>query len=125
MRSYKLADTVLLTEKQLRKQVAKDKVFKTDSKGNIIKNKFNQNFFTDEYATQFHEALNGMVENQIRAAIVCVSSYWYTAWVNAGKPTLDDLDPAYINEQNKERLQSELKKLKYGKLLGIESEKEF
>ena len=125
MHSYKLADTVLLADKALRKKLAKDKIFKLDSKGGIVKNKFNQNVFTDEYAEQFHEQLNGMVESQLRAAIVCASSYWYTAWVNAGKPNLTDLDPAYLNEQNKERLQMELKKWKYGKLLGIESEKEF
>jgi hypothetical protein len=125
LHSFKLADTVLLADKQLRKRFAKDKIFKLDEKGNILKNKFNQNVFTDEYAEQYHEELKGMVESQMRAAIVCVSSYWYTAWVNAGKPSLRDLDPAYVNKQNQVDLKEELKLLRYGKLLGIESEKEF
>jgi hypothetical protein len=125
LHSYKLADSVLLTDKQLRKQFQYGRVFKTDNKGNILKNKFNQNVFEDAYAEQYNQALNGMVQNQLRAAIVCVSSYWYTAWVNAGKPLLTDLDPEYVNKKNSEELLKELNVLKYGKLLGIESEKEF
>lgn len=126
LHSFKLADTVLLTDRQLRKQFGtKDKIFDLDEKGNIKKNKFKQNIFSNEYAEQFHEKLNGMVESQMRAAIVCVSSYWYTAWVNAGKPDLSDLDPPYVNKQNEVDLQDQLRLLKYGKLLGIESEKEF
>jgi|SRR4051812_12257068 len=125
LHSFKLADTVLLTERHLRKQVSKDKIFKLDEKGNIKKNKFNQNIFTDEYAEQFHEALKGMVENQMRASIICASSYWYTAWVNAGKPDLSDQDPSYVTKENEPALKDALRVLKYGKLLGVESEKEF
>lgn len=123
--SFTLADTVLLADKQLRKQFAKDKIFDLDEKGGIKKNKFNQNIFSNEYAEQYHEKLNGMIESQMRAAITCVSSYWYTAWVNAGKPDLSDLDPPYVNKQNQVDLQDQLRMLKYGKLLGVESEKEF
>jgi hypothetical protein len=125
LHSHKLADSLLLADKQLRKRFQYGRIFKTDSKGEVLKNKFNQQIFDDAYADEFHQALNGMVQNQLRAAIVCVSSYWYTAWVNAGKPVLTDLDPEYINKKNSEELQKELNTLKYGKLLGIESEKEF
>lgn len=125
LHSFKLADTVLLVDRQLRKQFAKDKIFDLDEKGSIKKNKYNQSIFSNEYAEQYHEKLNGMVENQMRAAIVCISSYWYTAWVNAGKPDLSDLDPPYVNKQNQVDLQDQLRLLKYGKLIGIESEKEF
>jgi hypothetical protein len=125
LHSHQLADSLLLTDIQLRKRFKYGRIFKTDSKGEILKNKFNQSVFDDAYADEFHQALNGMVQNQMRAAIVCVSSYWYTAWVNAGKPELSDLDPDYINKKNSEELLKELNTLKYGKLLGIESEKEF
>jgi hypothetical protein len=125
LHSHQLADSLLLADKQLRKQFKYGRIFKTDDKGNVLKNKFNQQIYEDVYAERLHDALNGMVQNQLRAAIVCLSSYWYTAWVNAGKPILTDLDPEYINTKNAEDLQKELNTLKYGKLLGIESEKEF
>ncbi len=61
----------------------------------------------------------------MRAAIVATSSFWYTAWVNAGKPDLSDLDPTELTKKNKQQLKEELKLWKQGKLFGIESEKEF
>ena len=33
-----------------------------------------------------------MVEERMRAAILSIASYWYTAWVNAGQPNLDSFD---------------------------------
>jgi len=123
--SFKLADTVLYKDRALRKKMSKDKIFKLDEKGNIKKNKFNQQVFTDDYSEKYHEELNGMVENQMRTAISCVTNYWYTAWVNAGKPDLSDLDPPYVTKQNEADLNDALRVLKYGKLQGIESEKEF
>ena len=123
--SFKLADTVLLTDKQLRRQFSNEEIFQTDGKGNIKKNKFNQPVFTEAYAEQYHEALEGMVEKQMRNAIFAISCYWYTAWVNAGKPDLSDLDPPYVTKQNQPALEDALRVLKYGKLNGIESEKEF
>jgi hypothetical protein len=38
------------------------------------------------YIMAYNKALNGMVENQIRASVLDVASFWYTAWVNAGQP---------------------------------------
>jgi hypothetical protein len=32
-----------------------------------------------------------MVERRLRAAILMVSSVWYTAWVDAGQPDLSEL----------------------------------
>ena len=75
LHSHQLVDTLLLTDKQLRKKFTNKPIFKKDATGEIVKNKFNQRVFTDEYAMQFHKALNDMVQKQLKAAIVCVSSY--------------------------------------------------
>ena len=32
-----------------------------------------------------------MVEERMRASIVLLGSFWYTAWVNAGQPDLLDV----------------------------------
>jgi hypothetical protein len=47
--------------------------------------------YSNEYAGKFHTALNGMVESQMKA-VTATASFWYTAWVNAGKPDLSNLD---------------------------------
>ncbi len=42
--------------------------------------------YSNEYYEKFNKNLGGIVESQMRLAIHDVASYWYTAWVNAGKP---------------------------------------
>jgi hypothetical protein len=123
--SHKLIDTLLMTDKELRKKFGEDKVFKTDTNGKVIKSKYGQSVFTDEYATQLHTALKGMVEKQMNASCMDVANFWYTAWVNAGKPDLIGLDPSDLTKRNSKPLKQELKLWKKGKLFGVESEKEF
>lgn len=47
--------------------------------------------YTRAYATAYHEALGGMVEEQMRASIHMVASLWLTCWIDAGCPDLSDL----------------------------------
>ena len=42
-----------------------------------------------KYAMMYHEALDDMVEQRMRAAINCVGDLWYSAWVDAGMPDLE------------------------------------
>ncbi|PBQ30477.1 S1/P1 Nuclease [Sphingobacteriaceae bacterium] len=123
--SYMLADTLLLKEKRLSETYPADKLFVKDADGKIVRNKFNQLVHTAAYAKAYHEALNGMVENQMRLAIAAASDFWLTAWVNAGKPDLSSLDPKEVTEVNKARLKHELNLWQSGKLYGLKSEREF
>lgn len=125
MHSHAVKDTLLAIDKEQRKRIGEVKLFKSGSDGKPIKNKFGALVFSDEYATQLHTALNGMVERQMRASITATADFWYTAWVNAGKPDLSDLDPAEVTKQNAKNLKKELKLWRSGKLYGIESEREF
>lgn len=123
--THKLADTVLLKDRELRKKFTDEKIFKTGSDGKVIKSKYGQSIYSDEYAKQFHASLNGMVEKQMRKSIMDAANFWYTAWVNAGKPDLTDLDPAELTKRNSKALKQDIKLWKTGKLFGVESEKEF
>lgn len=125
LNSHKLKDTLLMVDKELKKTFSEDKIFKTGADGKVIKNKYGQTVFSDEYATKFHKALNGMVEKQMNASVQASANFWLTAWMNAGKPDLNSLDPADLTKRNSKYLKQELKLWKQGKLFGIESEKEF
>lgn len=122
-RSHILADTMLMVEKTLRKEFQEDKVYAKDADGKVLKNKFGQPTFSKEYAAEYHKRLHGMVETQMRAAIQMTSDLWYTAWVNAGKPNLDDLDPASMD--NSKKYAKEEKEWKNGKLDGLKINNEF
>ena len=61
----------------------------------------------------------------MKKAITATASFWYTAWVNAGKPNLDELDSKEVTNRNKKNLNNDLKLWRSGNLFGLESEKEF
>jgi protein tyrosine phosphatase len=44
-----------------------------------------------EYSKSYHQLLSGMVERQFRASVKMVGDIWYTAWVDAGQPDLNEL----------------------------------
>lgn len=72
-----------------------------------------------DFARAYHDRLGGMVEEQMRRAILSVGSAWYTAWVDAGQPDLSNLKdtPLSINEE-KEQREAEKKIKNGGKILG-------
>ncbi len=44
--------------------------------------------YTDEYFDRFYNQAAAILIRQVSEAATDVGSYWYTAWVNAGKPSL-------------------------------------
>ncbi len=122
--AHHLADTLLLIEKKL-KLTYTGKIYEEELQGKIAKNKFDQPIHSVAYATEYHKLLNGMVESQMREAIKATANFWYTAWVNAGKPDLSHLDPKYLTDQNALLLQKELKRWNEGRINRVESEREF
>ncbi len=122
--THSLVEPLLAADKQLRLATPENKMYETDAQGNFVKSKYNTNIYSNEYATSFHTALNGMVEKQMKKAITATASFWYTAWVNAGKPNLDDLDVPEFTKRNKKNLKQDLKLWKKGKLFGMQGQKE-
>jgi hypothetical protein len=47
--------------------------------------------YSYEFSKAYHEALNGMVERQMKASVKSIGDFWYTAWVDAGQPDLKAL----------------------------------
>ena len=123
--SNSLADTLLLADKELRILFPADKIFLTDNEGKIAINKFDSPIHTLDYAQKYNQKLKRMVEKQMRLAILATANYWYTAWVNAGKPDLSELDPAEQTARNKNNLKRELNLYKQGRIIDVKSEKEF
>ena len=99
--SHSLADSLLTIERNLKDGFPKNKIFTTDSSGQILTNRFKQPVHSPEYAAAFHDALNGMVQHQMRHAISDIANFWYTAWVNAVKPDLNSLDDPSLTKSNR------------------------
>jgi hypothetical protein len=122
--THNLVAPLLAADKKLRTNTPENKMYVLDSAGNILKNKYNGVVYSDDYATKFHQELNGMVENQMKKAITATASFWYTAWVNAGKPDLSTLDTETLTKRNKKGLKQDSKLFKNGLLFGLVNDKE-
>jgi hypothetical protein len=123
MHTHSLEDSLLSAEKQTRAQSDKDQMYKKDASGNIVLS-YSQPVFSNEYARQFNNAMNGMVEMQLRLSIQDVANYWYTAWVDAGSPELLSLDDENLTKQNHKNYKIEYKAWNKGKLLNLSVDKE-
>jgi len=66
--------------------------------------------------------LDGMVERRMRSAIIAVGSFWYSAWVEAGKPDLNTpltAEQELQLEQDRKELEAQYSS---NKILGREHE---
>jgi hypothetical protein len=122
--THSLVAPLLAADKGLRTTLAANQIFVTDAEGNVVKNKYNSVRYTNEYAAKFHTALNGMVESQMKKAVTVTASFWYTAWVNAGKPDLSKLDSEALTKRNAKAYKKDSKLFKKGELFGLEIEKD-
>jgi len=86
LESHTHVDDVLSKELELRSTFAKDRQYCYEDRGAR-----NTRLECQEYARAYHDAMEGMVEDRMRKSIQGVGSCWYTAWVDAGRPNLDDL----------------------------------
>lgn len=79
--SYKSVDTVLRMERQLGKTFPADKKY-----GMVLHGKKEISNYSDAYSLAYQKLLKGMIERQLRASILSVGSFWYSAWLDAGQP---------------------------------------
>src|SRR5690606_11290780 len=81
--SHKYKDSVFSIEANLSSSFPSDRKYSFSERNGIVTKQYSR-----EYSEAFHNALNGMVERQMRAAIKKTGSYWFSAWVDAGQPDL-------------------------------------
>jgi len=75
LESYLLSDSILHSEKKIHEKIISSQMKATKH-------------YNDEYYAQLNEQLQRLTREQIQKATERVACFWYTAWVNAGKPQL-------------------------------------
>lgn len=89
--SHDLLEDVLTIEKELTQTFPEDQQMCFDDRlGRTIKTQ------CPEFALAYHERLNGMVEARMQDAILSIGSVWYSAWIDAGQPDLNNLQKVEI-----------------------------
>lgn len=92
--SFSLVDSVLKTERRISLLFADEQKYTWEVRGASTVRTYSKPF-----CSAYHLALGNMVENRMRASIILLGSLWYTAWVNAGQPDLENMP---VNELTKE-----------------------
>ncbi len=101
--SHSALDSVFKFEKELTKQFPEDVKYGYENRNNVLVRSYSQSF-----SKAYHEKLSGQVERRLRMSILRVASFWYSAWVDAGQPNLDEFANQKI-EINEERFDKLLK----------------
>ncbi len=118
--SHSLVDSLLRADMRVRKNYDSTNIYKRDAAGNLVLF-YNNPVYSDKYAADFQREMGNMVEDQLRRSIYDISCYWFTAWVNAGKPYLNNLDDPHLTKQNRKNYKKELKAWQKGKLLNLKT----
>ncbi|MVZ66874.1 hypothetical protein GQF61_13510 [Sphingobacterium sp. DK4209] len=94
--SHALLDSVFYLEWQTSQQIAAYR-----KRSYIVKNYLLQLDYSDEFCRHYHQAMQGMLERRIKASIRATASLWYSAWIDAGQPMMNELT-AGANKINKD-----------------------
>ena len=73
-------------EYMLDQQFSEDKKYSYEARGAVI-----IKVYAYDYSKAYHDKLDGMVERQMRKSIKMIGDFWYTCWVDAGQPDLNQL----------------------------------
>lgn len=105
IRSHAALDSVFQFEKEVAAQLSEDKKYTFEERNNITVKTYSK-----AYTNSYHQKLKGQVERQMRYAVWLIGSFWYTCWVDAGQPDLNNLQP--LTEGQKLQLEAERQQLK-------------
>ena len=108
--SHLAVDSVLGIERSLSEQWPDDRKYVFETRGSTTARTYAQDF-----TKAYEEAMGGMVERRMNAAIITVGSFWYSAWVDAGQPDLSQLENQQVSDSLRKVLEAEDEQLKMAK----------
>jgi hypothetical protein len=95
-------DSVFRFERELTDEMGDDKKWTFETRGaRTIK------VYSYEFSKAYHQRLNGQVERQMRSAIQMIGDFWYTCWVDAGQPNLDEMIGIEVDKEFEKQLEKE------------------
>ncbi len=92
--SHAASDSVFLFEKQLSSSFEADKKYTYELRNNVLTRSYSKAF-----SEKYHQMLSGQVERRMKASVQAVGDLWYTCWVNAGQPDLNEIKLASLDEK--------------------------
>jgi hypothetical protein len=113
--THQQVDTVLRLEARLNKEFPASQKYSFSERNNQVTRQYSY-----AYTKAYQDIMNNMVERQMKAAILAIGSYWYSAWVDAGQPVLENLVKEEFNPAEKQESKAADREYKKGKIIGRE-----
>ena len=114
--THMLVDSVLKLEARIHAGFPLYRKYSYSKRNNLL-----QRQYSEAYARAYHEAMNHMVEKQMRSAILMTGAYWYSAWIDAGQPTLENMKKTSLSAAERKESKVQEEKYKQGKIIGREN----
>lgn len=109
--SHKLFPQVLEMEKEASKSFTPEtKYVSVERYGKV------RQYYSDEFAAAYAKLLNPTVAYRLEASAEMIANFWYTSWVDGGKPDLNKLMGGKLSKAEKKELKQEKKAWKKNKL---------
>lgn len=106
-----LVPDMLQKEKEVSKAFTEEQKFRVQiRRGKETKS------YTTAFAKAYAAALGTTINDQLRHSADLIADFWYTSWVDAGKPDLSAINKGW-SEGAQQRLEAELKAFNENKLL--------
>ena len=110
--SFNLVPKVLETEKKVSRKFADSTKYRYQNRnGREVRN------YTSAFGRAYAKALEPMVNDQAIRAANLVADFWYTAWIDAGKPDLQKIMTKKWTESDSMQLQEEINSYRKNELL--------
>lgn len=74
-------------------------------------------YYTRDFALAYAQRLQPSINGQLLRAANLMADFWYTAWVDAGKPGLQDLLPQALTAEEKNKMKNDGKAYRNNELL--------
>jgi len=100
--SFNEVDSVLRLERMLNHSFPADKKYSIEKHGRKM-----DTIYSEDYSFSYQKMLNGMIQRRMRASILSVGSFWYSAWVDAGQPDLNRLIAKRLTIAQKKKIDVE------------------
>lgn len=75
--------------------LSQSRKYSLQERGNLI-----QKTYSRDFSERYHPLLNHQVERQMRASVKMIGDCWYTCWIDAGQPNLNQLPT--LSEKDKQ-----------------------
>ena len=108
-------DTVLRLEARLNKEFSASQKYSFSERNNQVTRQYSY-----AYTKAYQDIMNNMVERQMKAAILAIGSYWYSAWIDAGQPVLENLTKVEFDPIEKQDAKTADREYKKGNIIGRE-----